>query len=113
MCFDTDANGECHVDTPRRARTPHACCECGEAIRPGARYLHSSGIYERRPYAYSRCLPCVSLRDAVVAHEEAEGCRGAEAYPPTGELWECAREVGVVCVPSDRYLCDDGAEAAS
>jgi hypothetical protein len=107
MCFDHDGFSECHVDTRRRARKPHACYECGAAIEPGQHYMHSSGVFEGRPYSYARCLACVSLCDAVVAHEEAEGCHGAEAHPPAGELWECARELGVVCVPSDRDLCDD------
>ena len=96
MCFDHDYFCDFHRAEIRVARKTYRCEECDVPIVPGQRHEFASGKCEGMMYSYRRCLPCLSLRDAVVAHEEAEGCVGIEAYPPIGELWECARDVGVV-----------------
>jgi hypothetical protein len=47
----------------RRARKPHKCVECREAIPIGARYEHASGIWDGRADSYKTCLSCIEIRD--------------------------------------------------
>jgi len=46
------------------ARTPHVCCECGEAIEPGAAYESASGVYDGSWWKAKTCLLCARIRSA-------------------------------------------------
>lgn len=95
MCFDGEPP-RVFRETTRRARVPHACDECGDAIPAGATYEYVSGVWDGRGASYATCLRCVALRRRVIAHEEAEGCYGTDAYPPLGDLWASALECEVI-----------------
>jgi len=105
MCFDAEPP-EAFWQCVRRARKEHRCCECRITIEPGTRYEYVSGIWDGYANSYKTCLGCVSLRDAVVEHERAAGCFGNEAYPPLGDLYTSAHDIGIVCyVPwRDQYI---------
>ena len=47
--------------TNRRARKAHKCCECSKRIEVKEVYEYSSGIFNREPFSYKRCLDCVKL----------------------------------------------------
>lgn len=79
-----------------RARRGHFCDECGGVIHPRETYERVAGNWDGYWQRFKTCAGCLSLREAVIEHEEAAGCYGAEAVPPFGELWSCAREIGVV-----------------
>lgn len=76
--------------TRRRARKPHACCECGDAIQPGDTYIHSSGCWDGHWDAYSQCLACDAWADALKAAMRAvpEACDCILF----GQLWEAIGE---------------------
>ena len=44
-----------------RARKAHECCECGETIQPGQRYLHEAIICDGCLDSYKTCLTCVAV----------------------------------------------------
>lgn len=97
MCYvDYDAPAF-FKETRVRGRKDHRCCECGGRIARGARHWAHRGLWDGEVATIRTCDDCVSLREAVTLHEEADGCRGAEATPPFGGLWEAARELEIFC----------------
>lgn len=94
MCFDTE-EADVWTKTRRIARKVHKCYECGHDIVRGQRYDAISCFFDGHWDRWSTCLDCVSLREAVIVHEESEGCHGIEAVPPSGCLWVCADYAGV------------------
>jgi hypothetical protein len=89
-CGDKDYPS-CFAEKTRRARKPHQCCECGAPIAPGDHYVHSSGVWDNEPNAYSTCVDCHAWKRAFMAHPEGCSC------VCFGELWreiaEFTREV--------------------
>ena len=63
LSSDETAGPSCSSQATRRARKPHACCECDETIPVGASYEYYSGVWDGRPDAYKTCLSCVEIRD--------------------------------------------------
>lgn len=102
MCFYNDESCDVWRVTHPRARKPHRCYECFADIPVGAVHELITSLFDGDWSRTRTCLACVSLRDAVIAHEEADGCFGSEAVPPTGEVWSAAWDVGVV-VPRERW----------
>lgn len=49
------------------SRVPRVCCECGWAINPGEKYERVWGVWEGDPGTYITCIPCVGVRDEMVA----------------------------------------------
>lgn len=43
------------------ARKAHVCCECGEPIEPGQRYLLSEGCWDGHWSRYRTCVPCARI----------------------------------------------------
>lgn len=82
------SDGFCEVYTRRTpvARKPHACCACGETIRPGDRYLDLTTIHRGDLRAYKRCLRCDAIHVHLVANVDAAGDRG-EWWP--AEALDC------------------------
>jgi len=48
----------CPPEEIRVARTIHKCCECGEEILPGKRYIHFRGICQGKWQVYDMCSKC-------------------------------------------------------
>ena len=63
-CIDTyhDDLPEVHTTQVRAARKPHACYECGETIRPGAKYEYVRGLWDGRWYTFRTCTRCLMVR---------------------------------------------------
>lgn len=74
---DGDGYMEACYKTIRKARKPHKCYECGDAIPAGSKYEYYSGIWEREPFSHKTCLLCVEIRDHFA-------CGGGWLF---GELW--------------------------
>lgn len=96
-CFYSGA-GECmpsaYRDTWRKARKAHRCCECGETIEPGARYLDTTGVWEGGPNRYRTCEGCAEIREAF-------NCDGWIF----GELWDAMIASGLVAVERAPAAC--------
>lgn len=111
MCFyidDPSTIWDAHIV---RARKLHYCDECyAETIQPGQLYERVGSLFDGRWDTVRTCSECLSLREAVIAHEIAEGCARSEATPPVGELWASASDVGVVV---ERQHWDDMREEAA
>ena len=76
---DGDGDGpSCYRQETRKARKPHVCCECHEAIPAGQKYEYVSGIWDGRPSDFKPCLSCKEIRD----HFSCNDGRGV-----IGELW--------------------------
>jgi hypothetical protein len=58
----------------RAARKEHDCCECDDGIKPGDKYEHYSGIWDRRPDSFKTCLSCVEIRDHFACNGWMFGC---------------------------------------
>lgn len=56
--------GETLCEEIRKARKPHFCCECGDAIKVGDRYEYIFGKWEGDLLAYRTCLACMEIRNA-------------------------------------------------
>jgi hypothetical protein len=108
MCYvDAETPAVFRQATPV-ARRGYWCAECDGIIHAGERHERICGLWDGAWATYRTCLPCVSLRAAVEAHERAEDCHGAEAIPPLMELWASAVEAEVVCrVPRESEDEDD------
>jgi hypothetical protein len=66
ICLSGDYDGEGEAfyhSQQRRARKPHACCECGLLIRPREQYEHATGMWDGEISTYKTCSTCVSIRD--------------------------------------------------
>jgi hypothetical protein len=66
-----------HDTTMRKARKPHVCCECMEAIAPGDQYEHYASKSEGRIFTVKTCATCAEIRLALY-------CNSAYLF---GELW--------------------------
>lgn len=82
-CVYTEHEGESasvHREEIRRARTPHACVECGRQIAPGERYEHSTGCWDGRWTSCSTCTDCMSVRSALFCGAWVYGCVWDDLY---------------------------------
>lgn len=52
------------VETWQTARKPHKCCECGDTIKPGSRYLREFTALDGKCNTHKTCAPCHSIRTA-------------------------------------------------
>jgi hypothetical protein len=81
MC---DCEGpRCHVETTRKARVEHRCCECGNAIGRGDQYEYFSGVWDYGPNNFKTCLLCAAERKRFVSE-----LTGWDCAPCFGELYE-------------------------
>jgi len=84
-----DAN-RVEIETIRKARKPHACCECGEVIAVEKLYEEASGIdHDGYPFRFRTCLYCVAIR---------------KHYCPRGWLWGFLAETIMDCLGFDYRL---------
>jgi len=84
-CSTTAFDNRCRVSvlTIRRARKPHECIECGEAILVGKQYEEATGIdSEGSPYRFYTCIGCANMR---------------KHYCPNGWIWGGLREALMGC----------------
>ena len=82
----------CFTEVWRRARKEHQCYECGDAIRPGDRYVHASGIWDGHPDSFKTCEPCSLWKAAYGAFARMSDGGFCECIQ-FGRLWE---EIGEV-----------------
>lgn len=90
MCT-CDLEDTCDFSTTdtMKARKPHRCYECGDAIQPGDRYVRVAGKWEGDFATFTRCLTCSAWMQALfAAQKHACGCSGVEF----GGLWSSIRE---------------------
>jgi hypothetical protein len=76
--------------TQRRARKPHSCYECGDAIPIGDRYEHMASKWDGGDVrSYSFCLTCVAWKDAFLDEQQRVcGCSGWTL----GGFWDAIAE---------------------
>lgn len=75
------------IQTTRKARKLHKCCECLSSIKQGDSYYYSSGIWDSRPYSFKQCITCKRISD--VANKFAVNFDYEyEWYPSFGNLRE-------------------------
>lgn len=67
----------------RRARKPHKCCACDEAIGAGQRYHFTSGIWDGRASSYKHCARCWTMLLMLGDVSEAP----VDLLLDCGELW--------------------------
>lgn len=53
---------EFFVEKLVKARKPHTCCECHDAIQPGETYQRITGMWDGQIDTYKTCLPCSRIR---------------------------------------------------
>lgn len=81
MCScDTGESPDFFTRASVKARKPHRCCECGQAIAIGQLYLRSSGKWDGNIDTFAQCQRCVAVIDAF---HDVEGCN-----PPFTALFE-------------------------
>ena len=68
---DDGSNASCSTTSRPKARKPHECCECGEAIPAGAVYERLTGVWDGDAATFKTCASCVEIRDHF-----ARGCGG-------------------------------------
>lgn len=85
MCYiDVDRPSASTVTRPV-ARKAHVCEECGHPIRPGQRYVRTTGIWDHEPGSHAQHEDCRALlKDIASTH-----CDGVWVF---GDLRECVRE---------------------
>jgi len=54
---------ECSKEKVIVARKEHTCCECGETIKRGQKYVHVRGLWERYWDTYKTCIGCKNIRE--------------------------------------------------
>jgi hypothetical protein len=111
MCFYHDYHWRADInetDEDARDTKPVRCDECHEMIPPGERHVH---VYQQQhdeadwdpdeegeefnpgeTFDYDCCRRCWAFRNAIIAVEEAAGCRGHSAEPALPMLYDEARE---------------------
>ena len=65
VCLDMDFDDIAKVCnlTIRKARKPHICLECREAIGVGEQYADERALCDGRWHTYKTCMPCKHVRD--------------------------------------------------
>ncbi len=76
-CYETAFYSE----TLAKARKPHVCCECGEAIPVGVIYQRATGKSDGEVWTAKSCAACAEIRKAFVC--------GSWTF---GMLWESIEE---------------------
>lgn len=92
MCFDYDGTCDIYDHTQPKARKEYRCGECGRTIARGEQYHRAEGLYDGKWFTEIWCSRCEAVRQKIHDHEIAEGCTGAEAWPPHGGLREALLE---------------------
>lgn len=80
VCLDMDFDdgpSDFYREVTRKARKEHLCCECREAIKPGARYAYATGKSNGDMWQAKTCATCYEIRRALVC--------GSWVF---GQLWE-------------------------
>lgn len=78
-----DCENTFYSESWRRARKPHRCGECRQAIQPGQRYLRVVGKADGDMWTAVLCEPCNEI-----LHEFSEG-----GWTFGGQIWEQFQEV--------------------
>jgi hypothetical protein len=60
--YDYDAPSFCKVETVKRSRKQHVCCECSGPIFVGESYEHITGVWDGALKVYRECAPCREMR---------------------------------------------------
>lgn len=66
-CIQVDDGPEFSSEQLQRARKPHVCGECQEAIPVGALYERVSGVWDGQFRTYKTCARCANIRDEYFA----------------------------------------------
>lgn len=88
MCCD-DTPPSAFSEETRKARKEHQCCECLDPILRGEHYSYSSGIWDREPGSFRRCLSCAAW--AAALHKALRGSTSCICVV-FGQLWEAVAE---------------------
>lgn len=83
----------------RRARVPHACCECRREIAPGETYLRMFSVYDGHADTYKVCGHC-----RVAYAWLGRNCGGYILEEAIEELREHAEEYPHLAVPLLRII---------
>lgn len=59
---DDDIDNDFSVETIRRARKAHVCCECEGPILPGQMYYRHAGRSDGQVWVYKTCPRCHEVR---------------------------------------------------
>jgi len=80
VCISTgdyfDGTADVYQSDIRKARKPHKCCECNEAIKVGDKYEYYSILFDGRWTHHNTCLICMEIGEAF--------CCDGRLF---GELW--------------------------
>jgi len=60
-----------YLERKRKARVPHQCSECHQAILPKTEYISISGKWAGEISTYKQCLSC---KEMSKHYRETEGC---------------------------------------
>lgn len=76
-----------------KARKPHTCCECGDAIPAGTVYERSSGLQDGSWWTYATCEACADIAASL----------NCGSYREHTSLWESvgyvgAENIGLGCI---------------
>lgn len=61
------------VESVRKARKDHKCCECLMPIHKGSKYQHISGIWDNYPRSYKTCVSCATVRN-LETEKDSDRC---------------------------------------
>ena len=98
MCYYSDVTIDFYNETWPRARKEHRCYECRQAINKGEYYRRVFGKWEGEIDTFVTCDRCLDLTERVKAKELAEGCPIDAATPLFGDLYEAARDHGLISI---------------
>ena len=71
MCVCDYEPPQCFTERVRKARVPHTCCDCGDTIPAGKKYMRTTGIWDHHPDSHAQCLWCHALCRSLM---RANGC---------------------------------------
>jgi hypothetical protein len=86
MCFLNDDGGKLLREERRTAVKPHKCDECKCTIEPKTKYTFAAVLFDGSVMEIKECDRCKAVREAIHAHEMAEGCDWYESWAPIGEI---------------------------
>lgn len=87
MCFYY--SGECcevYEERIVKARKEYPCTSCKRGVAIGEQHISIFSVYEGHADRYRLCNRCTQDFAAIHRHEIAEGCEGAESWPPIEEI---------------------------
>ena len=71
---------ECFEVKSQTARLAHTCHECSGLIKPGEKYIVTSGIWDGRPERFKMCPHCNELFNHFASNSDGEGVYYGNLY---------------------------------